>query len=88
MSILVVSCLGRQNVLLTFVVPKAVFVPTVKSPPKDGRFGPNFSDSRAHPMTGDSIPYRAPFGPDPTLAPILEGDFTVGHSSELSALRS
>ena len=35
-------------------------------PPNDGRFGPQFSDPRAHPMRGTLSPIGAP---DPTLAP-------------------
>ena len=43
-----------------------------KVPPKDGRFGPKFSNPRAHPMRGDSIPHRGALrDPDPTLTPIL-----------------
>ena len=40
--------------------------------PKDGRFGPKFSNPRAHPMRGGSIPHRGVLRAlDPTLAPIL-----------------
>ena len=42
--------------------------------PKDGRFGPKFSDPRAHLMRGDSIPPQALFGhPTRPSRPFLEG---------------
>ena len=52
-------------IFFNFVLHVLIFFAnfTTVKPPKDGRFGPKFSNPRDHSMRGDSIPIGAPFGP-------------------------